>query len=72
MLVCPVHRCQTPGGECPRCASLGLRVVDCEIDKIDRVLSTMEQQGYQHSRFSHAVLIFHPAGQDDPLDPKST
>lgn len=70
MLRCPVHRCPTPGGECPICQERGLRVVECEVDKIERVSSTMEQQGQSRSRFSYAVLIFYPAQQDDPLDNK--
>ena len=71
-LQCPVHRCYTPDGECPTCKAQDLRVIECEIDKIDRVIGTLDQQGYTRSRYSHAILIFHPSGQPDPLDESPT
>lgn len=67
MLRCPAHHCFTPGGECPVCKQQGLHVVECEVDKIERVQDTMDQQGYTRSHYSYVVLIFY-RGPEDPLE----
>ena len=60
MFYCRVHKVQTTGIDevCPRCEELGMKVISCEIDKIDRVFTTMREQDYEMSYHSYAVLIF--------------
>lgn len=59
MIYCRVHRVMTDAeGLCPKCEELGMRVISCEIDKIDRVYTTMREQDYEMSYHSYAVLIF--------------
>lgn len=59
MIYCRVHKVMTDAvGTCPKCEELGMKVISCEIDKIDRVLTTLREEGYEMSYHSYAVLIF--------------
>lgn len=59
---CPLHRLPVLHGNGERCAAcerLGLVVVTCELDKIDRTLDTLLAQGYEIDfRQSHAVIVY--------------
>lgn len=62
-MFCPMHKYQeeTLIGNCPNCEALNQVVIECEIDKIDRALSTMHEQGYYlgapHDG-TRAILVF--------------
>lgn len=56
MLFCPLHKLPILDSDrlpsdpidsnaCPRCRQLGIRIHTCELDKIGRVVDTIEQQG---------------------------
>lgn len=62
---CPLHRYvqkeDLADEKCPKCSALGQVAIECEIDKISRVMDTMNQQGYtllQPCDGTKAVLVF--------------
>lgn len=62
-MFCPLHRAPVlhgNGGTCATCDRLGLVVVECEIDKINRCIDTANAQDTMtyDPRQSHAVLVF--------------
>jgi hypothetical protein len=62
-MYCPLHRAPVlhgrDAGRCQTCDRLGLTVIECELDKIDRTRDTLEAQGQECDlRQSHAVLVF--------------
>jgi hypothetical protein len=47
-MVCPLHRINhDDGAVCPMCQRQNMRVVTCELDKMERVTSTMQQEGFE-------------------------
>jgi len=61
MMFCPLHRKPVlagSGGKCPTCESLGLQVHVCELDKINRVIDTLQEQGHTvNFHRSYAVIV---------------
>ncbi len=62
-MYCPLHRAPIlhgrDNGICAACARLGVAVIECELDKIDRVRDTAEQSGFDFDHHqSCAVLVF--------------
>ena len=44
---------------CPRCDEKGMKVARCELDKRERVVSTLEQEGYCLDHWaSYVTLVF--------------
>ncbi len=63
-MICPIHRYQNEGlieDGCPECNKINQVVIDCELDKVDRALSTMREQGYNLQpacEGTHVILVF--------------
>lgn len=61
MMFCPLHRkpiLHGAGGKCPVCEQLGLQVHVCELDKINRVIDTLQEQGHTvNLQRSYAVIV---------------
>jgi hypothetical protein len=61
-MFCPLHRLPVLAGQgitCSACDRLGLVVIDCELDKIERTLDTLIEQGYELDfHRSHAVIVY--------------
>jgi hypothetical protein len=61
-MLCPLHRLPILSGQgdtCAACVRLGLVVVTCELDKVDRTIDTLQEQGYEVDlRQSHAVIVY--------------
>ena len=63
MSFCPLHKvlesCFVPPDECPICLKNNMKVVICELDKRDRVESSLKEYGYELDwGASHYFLIF--------------
>lgn len=62
-MLCPLHRLSILSGSgdvCETCQRFGITVIECELDKVDRTLTTMLEQNYElDHRQSHAVLVFY-------------
>lgn len=74
-MLCPLHRLPIlvgSGDACQTCEELGLRVVTCELDKVSRVIDTLEAQGHEVDHFhSHAVIVWDKTGEGRPMITKS-
>lgn len=61
-MFCPLHReplLEASGGLCKHCERLGIRVATCELDKRERVLDTLLEQGYEIDfGRSHVVIVY--------------
>lgn len=65
-MLCPLHRLPAlasgeagrNNGQCDACRRLGLLVETVELDKVDRALDTLQEQGYEVDLHrSHAVIV---------------
>lgn len=63
MSFCPLHKTTqsyfVPPDECPICLKNNMKVVICELDKKDRVESSLKEYGYKLDwHDSHYFLVF--------------
>ena len=68
---CPLHRLPVlagNGGKCIRCEEQGMRAETCELDKINRVIDTLQEQGeFVDIRRSYAVIVVY--NEEPKADP---
>lgn len=63
MSFCPLHKTSeshfVPPDECPICVKNNMKVVICELDKKDRVETSLKEYGYKLDwHDSHYFLVF--------------